>query len=199
MRRLRVACVRSMLCRPTPAISGRAKRRPNCESNLGDGLDGPLHRHCWTAPRLNHHVRSRPLAAGLFDRDRHPPYGGGIIGKLIHDDLVKDEPKHEAISLQRHFEHIVAKAVRPLSGVLALRRRFETRVGSSPVRAPDVAVRLAWSLPILIAREFLAPTLVSDPTVAQSVHLQQLSLVSIRKETVPTRLAGLTTSCLTWH
>jgi len=39
-------------CRLTPAISGRAKRRQNCESNFGDGLDGPLHRHCWTAHGL---------------------------------------------------------------------------------------------------------------------------------------------------
>ena len=37
------------LCRLTPAISGRASRRPNCESNLGDGLDGPLHCHGWMA------------------------------------------------------------------------------------------------------------------------------------------------------
>lgn len=33
----------SMLCRPTSAISGRVSRRPDCDSNLSDGVDGPLH------------------------------------------------------------------------------------------------------------------------------------------------------------
>lgn len=35
--------------RLTPAVSGWANRRPKSGSNLGDGLDGPLRRHCWTA------------------------------------------------------------------------------------------------------------------------------------------------------
>jgi hypothetical protein len=46
----------------TLAISGQTSRRPNCESILGNGLYGLLHRHCWTAPRMHNPARFRPIA-----------------------------------------------------------------------------------------------------------------------------------------